>query len=561
MVLVAGVAIQPAYASVTKVTQHVFAKGVDTSGPTWVPINLTNTFTQDDAYVYAFTEASYSQTNFTWVWHEPSGAAYYTDSNSFGCDRTSCQLYDRLAVRGTDAATKFGTWRMDLLADGKLLYSDTFELVAQGASLFTPSDIRAIYNVNPLLQSGYTGKGVTVAIIGEAIGGTFFSDVKTFSREFNLPDPNITVVQPYGTGGPSSLLSQQEITGDTEFVHAMAPDANILLVLVRNDTVHYTVDGFSYVIEHNAADVATMSYSSTFYGNGASDASTARSYNNEFAKSVGENITLISSSGDWGSNNTVPWGSWISNFWTSYLPDAYLMPTHSSYVTIVGGTTLVQQSDGTYSETGWEQSGGGPSNLFLEPSWQVGKGVPQNHRRNIPDIALDASCDTPYSFAWNNTQDLTFCGTSGSAPTFAGIVADIVQAAGGRIGFINPTLYNIAATDPATFYDVTSGCSLVVVGGRNQTGYCASKGWDAVTGWGSIDAAKLAKYFAPTATIVATSTSTSATSQSTFASVTQPLSIGGGINSVLLPAVVVAAIILAGLGALLWRRRKKPSRS
>ena len=128
--LIAGVAIQPANAAVTQVKQHVFAQGINKSGRNWTPINVTNTFTQDDAYVYAFTDASFSQTNFTWVWYDPGGALYQTHSENWGCGGISCQFYDGLAVAGTDAATKFGTWRMDLLADGKLLYSDKFTIAA-----------------------------------------------------------------------------------------------------------------------------------------------------------------------------------------------------------------------------------------------------------------------------------------------------------------------------------------------------------------------------------------------------------------------------------------------
>src|SRR5208283_665230 len=104
----------------------------------------------------------------------------------------------------------------------------------------TPADIRAAYDVNPLIQSGYTGKGVTVAIIGESIGPTFNSDVRMYSEygHYGLPSPNISVVQPFGPGGDSS--SWEEIAADTEFVHAMAPDAKILLVLVG---AHDTSDG------------------------------------------------------------------------------------------------------------------------------------------------------------------------------------------------------------------------------------------------------------------------------------------------------------------------------
>src|SRR5208282_5121012 len=104
-----------------------------------------------------------------------------------------------------------------------------------------------------------------------------------------------------------------------------------------------------------------------------------------------------------------------------------------------------------------------------------------------------ASCSTPYATYWRGMSNW-FCGTSGAAPTFAGIIADIVQAAGGRVGLLNPTLYSLAASDPSVYHEITSGCSLVQVGASTKTGYCAHVGWNFVTGWGSIDATKLASH-------------------------------------------------------------------
>jgi kumamolisin len=362
---------------------------------------------------------------------------------------------------------------------------------------FTPADIRAAYDVNPLLQSGYTGKGVTVAIVNSGIDSTFYADLKAFSNVYGLPSPVISAVQPYGSAGTNQETPSMETTADVELVHAMAPDAKILLVLVGSS--NSGPDGFSYVIDHNASDIATVSPSWWWWG--SAGMGTVQSYNEEFSSTMNDKITLIAASNDWGSNNSVPWGTINGEFWTQHLPYSYLMPQYSPYVTAVGGTSLTLQSGSYGSEEGWDRSGGGPSNLFPEPTWQVGPGVPQNGRRDIPDIALDASCDTPYAVYWDGGP-AWFCGTSGGAPTFAGIVADIDQAAGGRVGFLNPTLYALAASDPSVYHDITSGCSLVQVGPSTETGYCAHPGWDFVTGWGSIDAAKLALHLAPSAHIV-----------------------------------------------------------
>jgi subtilase family serine protease len=379
-----------------------------------------------------------------------------------------------------------------------------FLLPIRAASVvtLTPSDLRAAYDVNPLLQSGYTGKGVTVAIVNTGIDGTFYADIKEFNSNYGLPDSVISVVQPYGPSGTNQETPTSETTADADFVHAMAPDAKILLVLVGSVTA--LPSGFSYVIDNNASDIAVESPSAWYFGTGA--ANRAQSLSNEYAKSVAEKITLIAASNDFGSNNTYPDNFYTSpGFWTEYLPNVYMMPQYSPYVTAVGGTQLMVQSGTVESETGWSQSGGGPSNLFPEPSWQTGPGVPQNGFRDIPDIALDASCQTPYAYDWKSDTWTYFCGTSGAAPTFAGIVADIDQAAGGRVGFLNPTLYSLGSSDPSAYHDITSGCSLLQPSpnaNTTVTGYCAHAGWDFVTGWGSVDATKLAKHLAPIATVV-----------------------------------------------------------
>jgi len=365
------------------------------------------------------------------------------------------------------------------------------------ASTLSPNQIRGAYNAHLLIESGYTGKGVTVAIVNKGIDGSFYNDLRAFSSRYGLPEPNVSVAQPCGAAQTDQELPDGETTADAEWVHAMAPDASILLVLVGTCSL---LDGFSYVIDNNGADIAVLSPSWAYWGEGAKNI--VQSYNNKYAQSVEKKITLIAASNDWGSNNTVPWGTVVGDFWTSHLPDSYLMPQYSPYVMAVGGTVLTVTEFSSYlSETGWDRSGGGPSNLFPQPSWQTGLGVPQNGFRNMPDIALNAACETAYAFYWKGTLG-TFCGTSGGAPAFAGILADIVQAAGGRLGYLNPLLYSIASSDSSVFHDVTSGCSIVKVGSSIQQGYCATEGWDFVTGWGSIDAARLAKQLAPNANII-----------------------------------------------------------
>ena len=134
-------------------------------------------------------------------------------------------------------------------------------------------------------------------------------------------------------------------------------------------------------------------------------------------------------------------------------------------------------------------SGGGASSLFAKPSWQTGvAGIPSDSKRDVPDVALNASTRLPgYLFCssdstdWDTGQvascnsgfrdattgDLTYAGgTSFAAPIFAGMVAIINQQqnyAAGQ-GLLNPTLYQLAAnssTYASGFHDITDRKSVV----------------------------------------------------------------------------------------------------
>jgi Pro-kumamolisin, activation domain/Bacterial Ig-like domain (group 3) len=177
---------------------------------------------------------------------------------------------------------------------------------------------------------------------------------------------------------------------------------------------------------------------------------------------------------------------------------------------------------------------------YAKPAWQTGKGVPADGKRDIPDVSLYAatgfysgssyivcaadqtdgvSCDA------DNLEFLGVGGTSASAPSFAGIMAMVVQKTAARQGNANYTLYNLAAqpgasctsaASPASscvFYDVTTGTNAMAcddipqdspvdcgTAGAEQlgilTGYNAGSGYDLATGLGSVNAANLVKNWA-----------------------------------------------------------------
>lgn len=144
-------------------------------------------------------------------------------------------------------------------------------------------------------------------------------------------------------------------------------------------------------------------------------------------------------------------------------------------------------------------SGGGFSRYFRRPRYQdtvvsayvknlgsTFKGLYNPHGRGYPDVSTQGF---RYAIVWNGTTR-TVDGTSAATPAFAAITALINDAllAAGRpvLGFLNPFIY---ARGFEGLMDVTQGSAI----GCNTTGFPATKGWDAVTGFGTPDFKKLVK--------------------------------------------------------------------
>jgi subtilase family serine protease len=110
--------------------------------------------------------------------------------------------------------------------------------------------------------------------------------------------------------------------------------------------------------------------------------------------------------------------------------------------------------------------------------------------RAVPDVSLAAAGghDGYVVFEKNGNFQLVG-GTSAAAPSFAGLMALVVQQQQGRVGTLNPQLGAIQSSGgPTTFHDITVGDNNVP-GTRSY--YKAGPWFDAVTGWGSVDATAL----------------------------------------------------------------------
>jgi subtilase family serine protease len=430
---------------------------------------------------------------------------------------------------------------------------------AVGRRCFTPQAIQSAYDVGPLYNQGLNGAGETIAIVDSYGSDTIANDLHVFDQAFGLQpmcgEADVTCASGMPTfsrlalqGSPATVAppSQSNGTGlkdkagwalevslDVETAHAIAPQANILLVTTPTAET-LGVQGFpqmmaaeKYVIDHHLANVISQSFAAAEESFGSPQSLLALRY--AYVDAAQNGVTVLGASGDGGTANTMkqpakkpPLIPFPSVQW----------PASDPLVTGVGGTYLCTDpqastdeartitagppakcvANPTQAEVGWIDSGGGFSHIFATPAYQ--QTLPTGSTaigsfRGVPDIAFQASsgsgalvydslppdgttsnvaCGTsPCSAGWYDIG-----GTSLATPQWAGLVAIADQLNGGGLGLINPALYKLAANPTsyaADFYDVTTGNN----GAAAPTipGYPATTGWDPVTGLGTPNAANL----------------------------------------------------------------------
>ncbi len=366
---------------------------------------------------------------------------------------------------------------------------------------YSPQQQRNAYGIQPLFNAGITGKGHTIVLIESATSPYLQSDVHLYDQLFGLKDPTINVISPFA---PPSVNPgpYQETALDVEEAHALAPDATIDLVLANADAVTSGQQFIStmlqvtqYAVQNNLGDVISQSFG---VGESCAPDGYIQQEQQVFEEARAKGITVLASSGDSGAailscqatGNNIAFLKGVS------------LPAADPLVTAVGGTTLnATQKTGEYAgETVWNDgfaaTGGGISTLFPVPSYQ--QNVTGLAKRGVPDVAFDADSQTGVPIvlsAGGGVHVTPFGGTSVGSPAWAAIVVLANQSVGHRLGFLNPSIYALAAdfmgqAYAQSFHDIQHGNNTVT--GVDFTGnpvpvpgYYAKLGWDAVTGAGS----------------------------------------------------------------------------
>ncbi len=261
---------------------------------------------------------------------------------------------------------------------------------------YNPSEIQGAYNATGLISAGYTGTGVTIAIV-DAYGDPFIQqELNAFDAQFGLPNQNINVVCVDGPCNYTEGITtgwNTEIALDVEWSHAMAPGAKIVLYIGSTSCATTLRCGpsrckqpcdFNHLHEWGSPenDIAESGAVAPIFG---------ENYpwiDQIFQQAAAEGITSFSSTGDQGALFQGPPENQVSPY------GAVNYPSSDPYVVAVGGTSLyvntlsgyeqlgIYNATGTYgSETAWSwndanqwATGGGFSTLVLTTFLASGNG-------------------------------------------------------------------------------------------------------------------------------------------------------------------------------------------
>jgi kumamolisin len=346
-----------------------------------------------------------------------------------------------------------------------------------GAVSYTPMEVAAAYQ----FPTGADGTGQCIALL-ELGGGFRQTDLDAYFTSLGVtPGPSVLAVGvDGGKNSPGDANGADgEVMLDIEVAGAIAPRATIAAYFAPN-TDRGFIDALLAAMHDKTHRPSVVSIS---WGS-AESGWTQQATNglNQALQDAGMlGITVCVAAGDGGSSDGAADGLAHADF-----------PASSPFVLACGGTRLEAKGKGPATETVWNDgpnggaTGGGVSDVFALPAWQTDARVPKSvnpgHKvgRGLPDVAGNADPATGYEVRVDG-QVTVFGGTSAVAPLMAALLALLNQKLNRRVGYLNPTLYTTAAIRSA-FRDVTKG---------NNGAYTAGAGWDACTGWGSPNGAKL----------------------------------------------------------------------
>ena len=385
------------------------------------------------------------------------------------------------------------------------------------ATCYTPQQLQVAYGIKPLLDRGIDGQGETVVLpeLAESrVNPPWVTDMRqdmaAFDSLYHLPAARMRVDSTLA-GARSPWLAFGEEVLDVEMVHALAPDATLVILLLPTNSLDNTANTVSAAVGalrlgSTEGGVMSISAAAQIGGEYCVTRAQADSVNTALQTAASRHVTVVAASGDVGAV-AEPCDVYAALAGTGpFTPVKEVNLLASDPLVLgAGGTSLTaSHTTGAWqAETAFgladgiagspfQASGGGFSRLFPRPGYQ--DGVPGiGATRGVPDVSADASGHVNLGIVLRNGGRNMISnggGTSASAPIWAALIALADQYAGRHLGFVNPAVYQIARGPQyhQAFHDITTGDNTAEFPPKTIAGYRAAPGWDPVTGWGSPDA-------------------------------------------------------------------------
>lgn len=340
---------------------------------------------------------------------------------------------------------------------------------------YQPSEVQTAYGLKAVYGAGLNGAGQTIVIVDAYGSSTIAQDAEVFSGIYGLPDltpANFQIVKAPGIfNNPHGVERNWELetTLDVEWSHAIAPGANVALVLA---TDHSSLDeAINYAVVHHLGNVISNSW-----GNFEALGNPARFIrdNRILELAAAQGIDVNFSTGDFGDNSPFLGFATVE------------FPASSPFATAIGGTSLALNTDNTMPfQTGWGTNltriadtvslgsppvvpplkvlgtgfnpgfflgfqggaGGGASGVFPRPSFQSSMSVPGNTRL-LPDISWLADPFTGVEIiitdpASGQLSVTVIGGTSLACPMFSALMAVASEKAGRGLGQSTQLVYSL----------------------------------------------------------------------------------------------------------------------
>jgi hypothetical protein len=254
----------------------------------------------------------------------------------------------------------------------------------------TSAEMADLLGLSQLYANGIDGNGVLIAAAGRSeVDLSAWGQLRSSGYAVKEPEIIVNGIDPGYTGG----TEESQVLLNLEWIGAAAPQASLQYVIsASTNATDGALLSARYIVDRNQAAVASVNFGLCETGLGGT---ASRFVSELWEQAAVQGITVVVPAGGLSCH---PGGNSVNAL------------AATSHDLAVGNA---------------EGNGSGSSKVYCKPSWQSAPGVPDDGRRDLPDLTLGAD-------------------TRVAAPVMAGAAALLVQTYASRQGSLAPRLYALA---------------------------------------------------------------------------------------------------------------------